>query len=252
MLSGLKKFFQSPYNPSITVAEDKKEERFHPRWNLEDFASMRLEFPKGQFLKLRDISYGGVSLAKPDLNALAFSPKEIEGTLYLFERRCPFKARVVHEDNQQIGFQFIHETADVLMFLRSFLEDVRSGSTAGVLHPDMLKESFQKSYTIAIRGDGPFDLYLDYRDGRLESALMTQRNGEVYHELRLNKNVLQTGRAQKEDGPAPRIHTDGQLDREVLQRALQTLAGARAVLHNERPALLAFYIRIEEALSIRT
>jgi hypothetical protein len=202
------------------------EARLHTRYNLEDFDFIRLEFPIEQFPKLRDISYGGFALLKSGLALPEFSDPEIPGFLHLFQRSCPIKAKKVHEDRDKIGFQFIHDSEGILVFLRSFLEDMRCGSTLDKVDPILLSESFQKKYTLALRGDGPVDLYIDWHDGQLHKALLTQRENKVYSEVRWFEGKLQTGRVLDQEGVAPRMVTDATPDPLALQKSLQIMVGA--------------------------
>jgi hypothetical protein len=202
------------------------EARLHTRYNLEDFDFIRLEFPIEQFPKLRDISYGGFALLKTGLALPEFSDPEIPGFLHLFQRSCPIKAKKVHEDRDKIGFQFIHDSEGILVFLRSFLEDMRCGSTLDKVDPILLSESFQKKYTLALRGDGPVDLYIDWHDGQLHKALLTQRENKVYSEVRWFEGKLQTGRVLDQEGVAPRMVTDPVPDPLALQKSLQIMVGA--------------------------
>ncbi|HYX31669.1 MAG TPA: hypothetical protein VE954_01055 [Oligoflexus sp.] len=226
MLDKLKKMLGLTEAATSGTAADVADARIHPRYNLEDFDFIRLEFPIEQFPKLRDISYGGFALLKTGLSLPEFSDPEISGFLYLFQRSCPIKAKKVHESPDKIGFQFIHDNEVVLVFLRSFLEDMRCGATLDRVETILLSDSFQKKYTLALRGDGPVDLYIDWHDGKLHKALLTQRENKVYQEVRLMDGRIQTGRVLDEEGVAPRMITDMQPDPLALQKSLQILVGA--------------------------
>ncbi len=241
MLGKLKKILGWDKDGSDTAAGTMSEARLHTRYNLEDFDFIRLEFPVEQFPKLRDISYGGFALLKTGLALPEFSDPEIPGFLHLFQRSCPIKAKKVHEDRIKIGFQFIHDNEGILVFLRSFLEDMRCGSTMDKLDPILLSESFQKKYTLALRGDGPVDLYIDWRDGQLHKALLTQRENKIYSEVRWLEGRLQTGRVLDQEGVAPRMVTDPTPDPMALQKSLQIMVGALIKRSDWALPLTAFY-----------
>jgi hypothetical protein len=226
MLGKLKKILGWSESATGDAPAKVGEARLHTRYNLEDFDFIRLEFPIEQFPKLRDISYGGFALLKSSLALPEFSDPEIPGFLHLFQRSCPIKAKKVHEDREKIGFQFIHDSEGILVFLRSFLEDMRCGSTLDQVDTMLLSESFQKKYTLALRGDGPVDLYIDWRDGQLHKALLTQRENKVYSEVRWLEGKLQTGRVLDQEGVAPRMVTDPVPDPQALQKSLQIMVGA--------------------------
>jgi hypothetical protein len=241
MLGRLKKMLGLAENtggdPALTISEA----RLHTRYNLEDFDFIRLEFPLEQYPKLRDISYGGFALLKTGLALPEFSDPEIPGLLHLFNRSCPIKAKKVHEDRHKIGFQFIHDSDGILVFLRSFLEDMRCGSTVERIDPILLNENFQKKYTLALRGDGPVDLYIDWRDGILHRALLTQRENQIYQEVRWIDGRLQTGRVLDQEGVAPRMVTDDDPDPQALQKSLQIMVGAMIKRSDCLEPLTAFY-----------
>jgi hypothetical protein len=243
MLGKLKKILG--WNSSGTgEAAAVGEARLHTRYNLEDFDFIRLEFPIEQFPKLRDISYGGFALLKTGLALPEFSDPEIPGFLHLFNRSCPIKAKKVHEDREKIGFQFIHDSEGILVFLRSFLEDMRCGSTLERVDPILLSENFQKKYTLALRGDGPVDLYIDWHDGKLHKALLTQRENKVYSEVRWHEGQLQTGRMLDQEGVAPRMVTDTTPDPLALQKSLQIMVGALIKRTDWIQALNALYLEL--------
>lgn len=244
MLGKLKKMLGMGSVLTESTAPAAVEARFHTRYRLEDFDFIRLEFPLEQFPKLRDISYGGFGLLKSGLALPEFSDPEISGTLFLFNRSCPVKAKKVHEDQDKIGFQFIHDNEGILIFLRSFLEDMRCGSTLDKIDPILLNENFQKKYTLALRGDGPVDLYIDWQDGQLRKALLTQRENKVYQEVRLRDGNLQTGRVLDQEGVAPRMVTDISPDPQALQKSLQIMVGALINRTEWVEPLTAFYDEI--------
>ncbi|WP_141734251.1 hypothetical protein [Oligoflexus tunisiensis] len=241
MLGKLKKMLGLTDNTSEDPALTVGEARLHTRYNLEDFDFIRLEFPLEQYPRLRDISYGGFALLKSGLALPEFSDPEIPGHLHLFHRICPIKAKKVHEDRDKIGFQFIHDSDGILVFLRSFLEDMRCGSTLERIDPILLNENFQKKYTLALRGDGPVDLYIDWRDGFLHRALLTQRENKVYQEVRWVEGSLQTGRVLDQEGVAPRMVTDREPDPQALQKSLQIMVGALIKRSDWLEPLTAFY-----------
>lgn len=226
MLGKLKKILGWGDGGSQVAPAAVGEARLHARYNLEDFDFIRLEFPIEQFPKLRDLSYGGFALLKTGLALPEFSDPEIPGYLHIFQRSCPIKAKKVHEDREKFGFQFIHDSEGILVFLRSFLENMRCGSTLDKVDPTLLSESFQKKYTLALRGDGPVDLYIDWHDGQLHKALLTQRENKVYSEVRWLEGKLQTGRVLDQEGVAPRMVTDFSPDSLALQKSLQIMVGA--------------------------
>jgi hypothetical protein len=241
MLGKLKKILGWGASMDANAAATVGEARLHTRYNLEDFDFIRLEFPLEQFPKLRDISYGGFALLKTGLALPEFSDPEIPGFLHLFDRRCPIKAKKVHEGRDKIGFQFIHDSEGILVFLRSFLEDMRCGSTLDKLDPILLSETFQKKYTLALRGDGPVDLYIDWHDGQLHKALLTQRENKVYFEVRWLEGKLQTGRMLDDEGVAPRMITDSSPNPQALQKSLQIMVGALIKRSDWIAPLTAFY-----------
>jgi len=241
MLGKLKKILGLKAEDSMDGTSTVGEARVHTRYNLEDFDFIRLEFPMEQFPKLRDISYGGFALMKTGLTLPEFADPEIGGYLYLFNRSCPIKAKKVHEDRDKIGFQFVHDSEGILVFLRSFLEDMRCGATLDRVDPILLSETFQKKYTLALRGDGPVDLYMDWHDGKLHRALLTQRESKIYQEVRLLDGNLQTGRVLDQEGVAPRMVTDTVPDPLALQKSLQIMVGALLKHKSWAEPLTVFY-----------
>ncbi len=241
MFDKLKRLLDPSQAVFSKVMRSKPNARIHARYHLEDFDFLKLEFPIGQNPKLRDMSFGGFALSKTSLALPEFSEPEIFGHLHIFDKSCPFKARLVYEDKVKVGFQFIHDSEAMLVFLRAFLEDLRCGATLMPLDSVLLNENFQKKYTIALRGDGPVDLYAAWHDGTLTRALFTKRSSQIYEEVRFGPDLLQTGRVLDQDGVTPKMITDTRPNRELIQTTLQILTGAMVHRKDELPMLLALY-----------
>ena len=219
------RLFRGSASPEAT-AQTLKESRLHQRHRLQDFDLLTISWKDGQALRLQNLSYGGFALVQSMEKTSPDDLSIIAGTLHLQGEACPFKAKKVREDSGIFGFQFVHDTEETLKFLRPFLENLRAGESMSAIDTAYLNAAFSSRYQVALRGDGPVDLFLENATNGPLNFHMTFRNHKIYHEIRLRDQVLVTGRSFDEDGVATRMLTDVSPDPLVLKQAMQILVGA--------------------------
>jgi hypothetical protein len=205
--------------------------RLHARYFVltSDLASLEIT-ATGAKGNIKDLSYGGILAEFKDswLNHPGISDKNsIEAKLTFLDQSTPVFVQVVHEKNggQLVGLSFIHKNIETLVFLREVLENLRIGSTFYPLNTSHTKAT--ESGTTVYRGDGPCDLQIMEKDGKIQKALLTFRGGSTYFEMKLEGDVVTTARSKNEDQkvaaqmePSPKG-----VDPSILRSAIQLLLG---------------------------
>jgi hypothetical protein len=227
--------------------------RLHPRYLLPEGGLATLRLADGTVGPLVDLSYGGVAAVYPRAITVdpARMPASLTATLVLLDRSIPCQllpSRMVPQSGGErvlVGFRLRHDTPDVLLFLREFIEPMRCGMTLAALAPDFRREKYRGSEWSCLRGDGPFDAIIksDPATGKVQEALLTFKISDHYCELSFAGGVLRTGHSVT-GGEANLMAMGSQMnqsaaaDKAVLRHAIAALLGAPPTVQPRLTSLL--------------
>lgn len=225
-----------------TRADLREHERFESRLLLE-LPILTLSVPGQGKKSVISVSYGGFGLALKD-GALQEGLQE--GHLHFLAEKVPVKFKPLYKIQDRIGCQFVHETAETLVFLRPLLEFLRRGATMTLVDAQHMKESTRQAGSLYFRGEGPIDLVVN-----AASVQLTFRDGDQYWGVQWNKGHLHTLVAIDQVGVGARMAPTQKLERTALERALLILYGMPVLQIEEAKGIKPFLHALTQELGMQ-
>jgi hypothetical protein len=214
---GSTSFVASAGTSSASGADKRAYDRYRPR----DRDALAVDFGDGTRAEIRDVSYGGFAarMAAPSQNARAEDGCKIR--LDAWGEVAWGRASLVYVADGVSAFVLHHETPDVLLFLRNFIERLRQGRTLSVIAKDNLNPPYNEATWTCLRGEGATEVRLHTDDrGRLVEAVLTatDRGDEMEVTFRHGRVAYSGSAAGRTIGSFP--------ERAAIRTAAAILAGA--------------------------
>ncbi len=221
-------------------SERRQHQRFHLLPGLAAGPLVSLKTEGGVVLPVLNWSYGGLQMAVSRAGQVAVARLDdnetVRATLHLavaseMSQKVNFK--VVGTSENTLSCAFVHDTPDVLLFMRPWMECLRRGSSVTELTSDAIKPELAAAGWKIWRGEGP--LTLSARDSARndESSppdwLLVFPLGEGYAEVGSTDGKLFSRQSIDNDGMAStRMQASNAKDVGLLNLALMYLAGCAA------------------------
>lgn len=219
------------------------EHRAFDRYNFKDKRLCSLHIQNNAF-EISSLSYGGLGI-NGDQELL---PTQIRGAvLDILGALCYLDMDRVHIQAGFTGYQFRHERADSLLFLRRYLESLRIGNTLTRIPKELLKDELNTQDTIVMRGEGPCDLIysLDEQKSNLKALLITFLFEGNYVSCQYQSGILTTAQRIDKSGTGSRMQPDGTANLEIIRQVCLILLGIRS---NEMRIMIQQFV--EKALAV--
>lgn len=184
-------------------------------------------------IELMSLSYGGLSLAGEPQN-LRDVYKDVE--LRILDQRCTVTLNRVHGQKAFSGYQFVHDKPDSLLFLRNVLEGFRIGRSLSPINSEMLKQQVTADHKICLRGDGPTDIVLVFKNSsyqELDKAILTSMNEGQYFHCEFRAGEIFTGGAIDSTGVSVRMANHETPDKGIVRRTIYILSGMKSFEQQE-------------------
>lgn len=191
--------------------------RFH-RVNVDESALMEVELPDGSKIRVRDISFGGMSLPRGQV-----AEEDLSVLLRVLDLSYRCKLAPTHNSGEALGFSFADQA--VLFFLQPIMDALHQGASLRPIDATVLKNETQKRYAHVLRGEGPTDILIESTSKPEQNCLLTLRKDKAYRQVTWRDGKVSTGRMLDERGVTPRMVEDKVLDAQTLKQAILILAG---------------------------
>jgi hypothetical protein len=248
---------------SKEVLEDvQKELRYHERLPLVPGDPISVVLPSGHTARLVDISYGGVLLHVSGSrlpNEEAFRAVEVLTLEHMGKTNECHVVSIrninIFETGAMVAYEFRHQSAESLVFLKHIIEPMRFGKSLSKLSPEFLKEPYNGENWACYRGDGPTDVLAEYSDKGdvLERLIMTFREEARYLEVRYKGGKVTTAKTEKtidahgDVGAASAlVKQTAKIDQDILRSCAGIIMGFDSEIREELSEFVAtMFARIE-------
>lgn len=204
------------------------ENRVSQRYTIENSKICFVDFEGLGKCCLHNLSYGGFGIDTADLPS-DFSKEALNQKynikLGLFGEQTTGQAMMVFRSDKSTGFAFVHENADMLIYLSRVLDRMRVGSTLEMVPANLRKDVYRGEEWMCLHGDGPTDLRIQNEGAKIKEAILSFRSGEDYFDLLFKGNHIEMRRNVDTTGVAARMTTDRNLDAGTVRQALSILIG---------------------------
>jgi len=230
-------------------SQSDEDHRAHQRHTLADKKLCFLAFEGGLKGTIRNLSYSGISVEfeQGDMKQVTKQfndSKKVEDSQTWEARLCMgyeftrTKVALVRRIGRHVAFEFIHDLAETLIFLREVLEPMRIGST---LTPYYGFDSNQwKDRRFTLKGDALSELnfMIDEIGNLLFSRLTYSSQGYIY-EVTFQEQKIETGVAVINFGSAATQSHSSVLDVRLLRQSVFLLFGLQNEAITEQKHQLA-------------
>jgi hypothetical protein len=204
--------------------------RSHERHTLADPQIAHLEFSPELQGTIKNLSYGGISVEFPreraNLLQEFFSDTDatFQASLMLAHKNLRTKLSLVRLIGRKAAFTFVHDSAEILVFLREALEPMRIGTTMKPIHG--FKGEEWKDMRFTLRGDAHSELDIMINsNGELMYSRLTFTNQGYIFEVTFKDKKIHTGVAVVNFGSAAQTKNTKQLDLKLLRQSVFILMG---------------------------
>lgn len=226
----------------------QKEQRYHERHPLVPGDPLTASLLGGINARVIDISYGGIlmqasgSRLPSEDQFRAASEMEIH---HLGRTRlcCVVSVRniSVFENNAMLAYEFRHQAAESLLFLKNIIEPIRNGGSLVKLSSENLKEPYNSPEWSCYRGDGPIDVIAEFDENRthLLRVIMTFRHESQYFEVAYDGGKIKTSMTdelpdQQDPGAVCQlVKQTSKIDPEIIAHCASIMMGFNPEIREE-------------------